>query len=268
MMEVRMDKYFDANRGLWNGWARINAGSEFYDVESFKAGKTSLQQIEIDELGDVTGKSLLHFQCHFGLDTMSWARRGARVTGADLSDEAISIARSLSEDLRIEAKFINSNIYDLPKVLEGEFDIVFTSYGALCWLPDLRRWAETIRHFLKAGGVFYIVEFHPYIGILDYEKGIIGESYFYNSEPLTYEEQGNYADPEADFRHRAYEWQHSLSDIVNAVVSAGLSIEFMHEFPYTTYGCFPFTEEAEPGKYMLKGRPNTMPFLFSLRATG
>lgn len=263
-----MDKYFETNRGLWNGYAKINFGSDFYDVEGFKAGKTSLQQIEIDEMGDVAGKSLLHLQCHFGLDTMSWARMGARVTGADLSDDAISLARSLGEELHIKAKFINSNIYDLPKVLDGKFDIVFTSYGAICWLPDLRKWADVIKHFLKPGGVFYMVEFHPFIGILDYEKGTIAESYFYDSEPMTYEEQGNYADREADFRHRAYEWQHSLSDVVNAVVAAGLSLEFMHEFPFSPYDCFPFAEESEPGKYMLKGRPNTMPFLFSLRASG
>lgn len=259
--------FFETNRGLWNGYTRINAGSEFYDLAGFKAGKTSLQPIELDELGDVSGKSLLHLQCHFGLDTMSWTRKGARVTGVDLSDEAISLARSLSEELGIEAEFINSNIYDLPDVLQGQFDIVFTSYGALCWLSDVDRWAKVVGRFLKPGGVFYMVEFHPFIGILDDEGNDIERSYFYNATPMTYEAQGNYADWDADFRHRAYEWQHPISEVVSALISAGLELEFLREFPYSPYACDPFTEELEPGKYALKGRPDTIPLLYSIRAT-
>ncbi len=147
-MTPPMDEYLKKNKELWNELTAIHAGSEFYDVDGFKRGKCSLSSIELEELGDVSGKSLLHLQCHFGLDTLSWARLGARVTGVDFSDKAIDLARSLSRDLKIEADFVQSDIYDLPDNLDGEFDIVFTSGGVLPWLPDLKRWAEIITHFL------------------------------------------------------------------------------------------------------------------------
>ena len=263
-----MNKHMETNRDLWDGWARINVKSKFYDVDGFKSGETSLRSVEIEELGDVSGKSLLHLQCHFGLDTLSWARKGAQVTGVDFSGEAVSIARSLSKDLGIEAEFICSNIYDLPKILDRQFDIVFTSYGALCWLSDIDRWAEIVKHFLKPGGIFYVIEFHPFINVLDYEEGKrIENTYFYNPEPINYQVKGSYADPDDDFVSSAYEWAHGLGDIVTALTSAGLKIEFMHEFAFSPYGCFPFVEETEPGKYMLKDRPNTMPLTFSIRAT-
>ena len=127
-----MDEYLKKNRELWNEITPIHARSAFYDVEGFKKGRSTLDSIELEELGDVSGKSLLHLQCHFGLDTLSWARRGAKVTGVDFSDEAITQARSLSEETSIKANFICSNIYDLPDVIEDQFDIIFTSYGILC----------------------------------------------------------------------------------------------------------------------------------------
>ena len=261
-----MEDYFETNRGLWNGWAKIHVGSEFYDLEGFKSGKTSLDEIELEELGDVSGKSLLHLQCHFGLDTMSWARKGANVTGVDLSDEAISLARSISEELGIEARFINSNIYDLPNTLDQQFDIVFTSYGALCWLPDMNKWAEMVKRYLKPGGVFYMVDFHPFRTVLEDEGDRIANSYFYNVEPLSYEIRGNYADWEANFQHKAYEWQHPISEIVTVLISAGLQLEFLHEFPFSPYAGDSGTKEIEPGRYQLKKHPNTIPLTYSIRA--
>jgi len=263
-----MNKHRETNRDLWDGWARINVKSKFYDVDGFKSGETSLKPVEIEELGDVSGKSLLHLQCHFGLDTLSWARKGAQVTGVDFSGEGISIARSLSKELSIDAEFICSNIYNLPEVMDGQFDIVFTSYGALCWLSDIDRWAEIVKCYLKSGGTFYMIEFHPLIGVLDYEEGRNFEnSYFYSPEPTKYEADGSYADGGSHSPHTAYEWMHNLGDIVTALIAAGLKLEFLHEFPFSPYGCFPFVEEYEPGKYMLKDRPNTIPLTFSIRAT-
>jgi len=122
----------------------------------FRNGEVHLYPIEIEEVGDVRGKSLLHLQCHFGMDTMSWARLGADVTGLDFSDNAIETARQISAELEIPARFVCSNIYDAPNVLSEKFDIVFTSYGALCWLPDLKKWGEVVAHFVKPGGIFYI----------------------------------------------------------------------------------------------------------------
>ena len=141
-----------------------------YDVESFKAGKLSLHPLELEEVGDVSGKSLLHLQCHFGKDTLSWARLGATVTGADFSDEAIGYARELSKEIGVPATFVLSDILDLPNALTGQFDIVFTSFGAIYWLPDIWKWGQVVGHFLKPGGTFYIAEMHPTAYIFENTK--------------------------------------------------------------------------------------------------
>lgn len=164
-----MDERLKANKKVWDALTGPHLLSEFYDVEGFKAGNDWLRPLEIEEMGDVHGKTLLHLQCHFGQDTLSWGRRGAIVTGVDFSDEAIDYARKLSKETGIKADFICSDIYALPEILDQQFDIVFTSYGVLTWLPDLKRWAEVVAHFLKPGGFFYIVEIHPILYIIGYE---------------------------------------------------------------------------------------------------
>ena len=265
-----MEKYQQANLALWNEWATINAQSEMYDLAGFKAGKCALKPIELQELGDVTGKTLLHLQCHFGLDTLSWARRGARVTGADFSDEAISLAKSLSRELDIPADFVCSDIYNLPQVLSGQFDVVFTSYGVLCWLRDLTRWAEIVAHFLKPGGTFYIVEFHPFAWVFDDDNPSelrVKYGYFHTPEPTEWTVQGSYADRNAHVKQPVeYEWAHSLGDILNALIAAGLRIEFLHEFPYSVEKTFPFMERDPDGWWRLKEPPAQIPLTFSLKA--
>lgn len=261
-----MKHYLDNNRELWNGYARIHWASRFYDVPGFKAGRKSLNPVELAELGPVTGKSLLHLQCHFGMDTISWARLGAQVTGVDFADEAIALAQSLSHELSTPARFICSNLYDLPQALDEQFDIVFTSYGALCWLPDLKGWGQVAARYLKPGGTFYIVEFHPVMGMLDDSGERFELNYFGGEEPSKYEVHGSYADPNTDFSHTAYEWRFGIGDVVNALIDAGLRIEFLHEFPFCIDGGFPFLEENEPGRFMIRGKPNLLPLMFSIRA--
>ncbi|HEV2762527.1 MAG TPA: class I SAM-dependent methyltransferase, partial [Pyrinomonadaceae bacterium] len=233
------EDYFKANRTLWDASTAIHERSAFYDVPGFKAGKSSLKPVELEEVGDVRGKSLLHLQCHFGLDTLSWARLGARVTGVDFSPEAVRLARSLAAELNLEARFVLSNVYDLPAALGEQFDVVFTSYGVLCWLPDLARWAQTVAHFLKPGGTFYAVEFHPVALTLDDEGRPFKYPYFHSPEPLNFEGAGDYADRAADFPHASYEWFHPLGDIVTSLINAGLRIEFLHEFPFSSYATWP-----------------------------
>ncbi len=261
-----MNEFLENNRSLWNGWTRLHERSRFYDLEGFKTGKSTLEPLEIEEVGDVAGKSLLHLQCHFGMDTLSWARRGARVTGADFSDEAVKLARVLAAELNLPAEFVCSNIYDLPRVLEGEFDIVFTSYGVLSWLPDLNAWGKVIAHFLKPGGAFHLVEYHPFTSMLGDDGHTFEYPYFHTPDPVKLHSTGSYAAPEAtDFTHTEYNWSHSLADVVNALVRAGLRLEFLHEFPY--WHASPFTaEEFEPGKTRIAGWPVTPPHMFSLRA--
>jgi SAM-dependent methyltransferase len=265
-----MDNYMKQNLKYWNEVTPIHARSKSYDLEGFKAGKCTLMSLEREEVGDVTGKSLLHLQCHFGLDSMSWARLGAKVTAVDFSDKAIHLAKSLSQELGIDVNFICSDIYDLPRVLKDEFDIVFASYGVLCWLHDLYEWANVIARFLKPGGFFYIVESHPVDNVFENERHTkelkARYSYFHSPQPTRWEPDGTYADKEATVTNPTYEWTHPLSDIINSLISAGLRIEFVHEFPYLCWDFYPFMEKDKDGWWRFKEGKETIPLMFSLKA--
>lgn len=262
-----MDEFRQANQKLWDSWTHEHEQSPFYDLAGFRMGKDRLRSIELTELGDVTSKSLLHLQCHFGLDTLAWARRGAIATGVDFSPDSIALARSLSEELNIPAQFCCSRVETLPDALTGQFDIVFTSYGVLHWLQDLRRWGQVIAHFLKPGGIFYIVEDHPMMRVFD----IVGEAvqpnsqYFFADKPEQIESQGSYAAP-GEEQFSFYIWNHGLSEIINALLEAGLRLEFLHEFPYAARAKWPGMVQGEDGWWRLKERHGTIPFLFSLQA--
>ena len=264
-----LSEFEQADQSNWNRLAPFHAQSAFYDVPGFKAGRLSLLPIERDELGDVAGKSLLHLQCHFGMDTLSWARLGAQVTGVDYADKAIELARELSREVGLDARFICASIYDLPELLSDTFDIVFTSYGVLCWLPDLTRWGQVIAHFLKPGGVFYIVDGHPLSHVFYDEKDATGLQvaypYFQQATPEAYTNDGSYA-TDVDLHYTAYEWPHSLSEIVNALLEAGLRLEFLHEFPYAAYKCLPFMVQGADGWWRLPEGQESVPLLFSLKA--
>jgi SAM-dependent methyltransferase len=266
-----MQDYMNGNRALWNEMTPIHARSVFYDVDGFKRGRITLGNLEREEVGDVTGKSLLHLQCHFGMDTMSWARLGASVTGVDFSDEAIPLARSLSQELGINARFIQSNIYDLPDTLNEQFDIVFTSQGALGWLPDISGWGQIVARYLKPGGMFYIAEGHPFMLILDNNTNTedyrVDLPYFQGAEPLRFEGDKDYADQDAKLTHPSFEWIHSLGSIVTALTSAGLHIEFLHEFPFCAWQALPFLEKDADGWWRAPEGMISIPMTFSLRAT-
>ena len=265
-----MHNYLQANQKRWDQLTIEHKNSEFYDLAGFKAGKDRLRSIELDELGDVAGKTLLHLQCHFGMDTLAWARRGAIVTGVDFSQKAITLAQELSQELAIPAHFYQSDIYELPNVLAGQFDIVFTSYGVLHGLPDLANWGKIIVHYLKPGGIFYIVEDHPFFRVFRAKPE--GEfkaerSYFYKEEPQRIETRGSYATEDKGTATVAYVWDHSMGEIINSLVNAGLQIEFLHEFPYAARAKFPFMQQGKDGWWRLPPEQHgTIPFLFSLQA--
>lgn len=256
--------YFKANQDAWNKRTCVHKDSTFYDVESFKSGKTSLKPVEQKELGEVTGKSLLHLQCHFGLDSLSWAREGADVTGIDFSADAIGYARQLSEELAIPANFICCNIYDLPQHLTKKFDIVFTSYGVLTWLPDLHQWAKIISHFIKPNGVFYLIEFHPVVLMMDENFEKI-KYYYHNAETIAGLQTGTYADKYAEIEYKEYSWNHSLSEVVNALIKNGLQIQFLNEFSYSCYQCFNSLIQGEDGYWRVTGLENKIPMMYSIR---
>ncbi|MFW9796955.1 MAG: class I SAM-dependent methyltransferase [Candidatus Thorarchaeota archaeon] len=266
-----MDDYMKANRELWNKLARIHHKSEFYDVDGFLKGNQTLDPIELEELPELKGRTLLHLQCHFGMDTLSLARLGADVTGVDFSSEAIELAIELSKTANIDAKFVCTNIYDLREKLNGKFDIVFTSGGVIMWLPDLKEWARIIAHFLKPGGIFYIREFHPFGYVFDDDEDVtdlrVRYPYFQGKNPLSFEDEGTYADKSAKTgKMRSYEWNHSFSEIINVLIDVGLTIEFLHEFPMTTFKALPFMIEKEAGRWFLPDEEDKVPFMFSLKA--
>jgi 2-polyprenyl-3-methyl-5-hydroxy-6-metoxy-1,4-benzoquinol methylase len=264
-------KYIKANQELWDEWTEIHVKSRFYDVEGFKAGKLALDPIEEEELTDVEGKTLLHLQCHFGMTTMSWARKGAIATGMDFSEKAIKYARELNDELGLNCKFVQSDIYDLKNNLDGQFDIVFTSYGVLGWLPDIKGWAETVAHFLKAGGTFFIAEIHPISSMFEDKSGDndlkLKYPYFHTEDPIKFDTEGSYVDRTAEMKtEKEYEWFHSLSDVVNALIQAGLKIEYLNEYDYTVYQQFAFLKK-EGRKYLMPDGMPKPPLLFSIKAT-
>jgi len=268
------DEYIEANRRHWDEVVAVHTASEFYDVAAFKAGERRLKPVELAELGDVRGKTLLHLQCHFGIDTLCWARdEGAIVTGADFSVNAVETARALADEMGIDARFVCSNIYELPQNLDGQFDIVFTSYGVLHWLPDLPRWARVAAHFVKPGGTFYIAEFHPISLIFDDEDDVtelrVRYPYFPRAEPLVFDHAGTYAADRSVplANRRTYEFPHPVSDVVTALIDAGLRIEFLHEFPFSTSKFLPFTEKLPDGSVRLTKHDGCVPLLFSVKAT-
>jgi len=239
-------------------------------VDGFKRGRNSLYPVELEEVGDVRGKRLLHLQCHFGLDTLSWARLGAEVTGVDFSEAGVDEAKALATELGIPARFVLSNLYSLRGVLEDDFDIVYSSYGVLNWLPDLSAWAGTIAHYLRPGGFFYLIEAHPFARIFDDEAAATDlrpRHPYWRPGPMRLEEDGTYADKEAHLEHRVtIEFDHTLSGIVNALIDAGLRIEFLHEFPFCGWELFPFMTKGDDGYYRLRDGADRIPLMFSIRA--
>jgi len=263
--EKKENQYFQSNRNSWNKRVSIHKNAAFYDVKGFKTGRNVLSDIELSEVGDVRGKSMLHLQCHFGLDTMSWSRLGARVTGIDFSDEAIKLAKDLSRELNLDTQFLCSNVYDLKEKLSEKFDIVFASYGVIGWLPDLNKWAEIINYFLKLGGFFYMVEFHPFLWMFDDDFKEFDYSYF-NKGVIEIDQENTYADKEVDFIHKEFSWNHSLSEVFKALMKQGLDIDLFNEYDYSPYNCFPNMIEKSTRKFYIRGFEHKLPMVYSIRA--
>ena len=258
--------YIQTNRKTWNEKTGVHIKSAFYDNENFLKGKSSLQDVELNLLGDITGKNILHLQCHFGQDSISLSRLGANVTAIDLSDEAIKRAREFALQTNTQTKFICCNIYDLPNYLDEQFDVVFASYGTISWLPHLDKWAEIISQYLKPGGKFVFAEFHPVVWMFDDEFDKPGYNYF-NTGALAETETGTYADKESQIVHDYVNWNHSISEILNSLINNGLEINSFNEFDYSPYNCFKHTTMTEPGKYRIKHLDNKIPMIYSILAT-
>ncbi len=254
-------KYIETNKIAWNKRTPIHIDSEFYNNTDFKKGKCSLKKIELDEIGDVKNKKLLHLQCHFGQDSISFARMGAKVTGVDFSTIAINKAQRISQELNIDVNFIESNILELN--INQRFDIIFSSYGAIGWIPDLIKWGSIISSHLKKGGLFLLTEFHPFLELIKNS----GYDYFYNPVPDIEINKGSYTDGGKQLLTKTCWWNHSLMDIFNALEANGLKLTGFKEFDYSPF-LLEGMIEKDPGKYVLKTRKTkSTPYVFTLTAT-
>lgn len=262
-----MNNYIEKNKKAWNDKTAVHVASDFYNMQSFLAGNSTLNDIELSLLGDVKGKSILHLQCHFGQDSISLSRMGANVTGADLSDAAIAKAKAIATELNTTTQFVCSDIYELPTNLNAQFDIVFTSYGTIGWLPNLDKWAAVIRHFLKPGGKFIMADFHPVIWMYDNDFQYVQYNYF-KDEPIVETLSGTYADKDAPITTETISWNHSLSEIFEALLKHGLKIAHFGEYNYSPYNCLNGMEEFEKGKFRIKAFGNKVPILYSIVAEG
>jgi len=223
--------WLSANRANWDERVPIHTAGRFYDLPGFVAGRDSLQDFEVAEVGDVSGKTLLHLQCHIGLDTLSWGRRGAVVTGLDFSEPAVETARGLAVQTGVTtARFVAADVHDAVEALDGQtFDIVYTGMGALCWLPDLTRWAQVAAALVAPGGFLYLAEYHPITDVLA-EDGRTVEGDYFRRDPMVFDAPGTYADADAPMSATVtVEWLHGVGDVVSALAAAGLRVELLHE---------------------------------------
>ena len=263
-----------ANLANWNDRVAAHLASPGYDVEGFIADPERVSKavtLDCEELGDVRGRSLLHLQCHIGLDTLSWARLGAQVTGLDFSPAAVDAARTISRRAQTPAEFVQADVYEAPEALGKTYDIVYASEGVLCWLPDVAAWARVLRRLTRPGGMAYIRDGHPIFHALDHDRSdgrleLIG-SYF-EGPAARYDEPGTYVDSEIPIEHTVnYEWDHGLGEIVNAFIDAGFRIDLLREYPISAYRALPSMTKGQDGWWRLPAESGQAPSMFSLRAT-
>jgi SAM-dependent methyltransferase len=258
------------NRANWDDRVPVHQASELYDLAGFRAGRDSLLPFELAEAGDVSGKRLVHLQCHVGLDTLSWARHGALASGLDFSVPAIEAAQSLASELGIAASFVVSDVYDAVAAFEGQrFDVVYASIGSLVWLPDIPRWAQTAAALLVPGGFLYLVDGHPFAQILDNATGAVVTDDYFDDAPQVNDWPWSYTGRSSPLAHqRNVQFQHTVGEIVTAIAGAGLRIEFVHEHDFDVFPRFESLQPQADGSYRLpRGRPR-VPLLLSLRASG
>lgn len=256
------------NTQWWNERARLHAISDFYHLQSVIDGEIRLNEYEIEELGDVAGKDLVHLQCHLGTETIGWARLGAKVIGLDFSEEVVSYARTLAHESAVDVEYVQSNVYEAPKVLgENRFDIVYVNIGSLHWLPDINLWGETVERLLRPEGRLYVNEIHPIASVLADDSPTFIRNYF-DTEQVVWDEDGSYADTNEPTRHNQHViWDRPLSSVLNAVIRAGLIITNFQERAGQEYQQFPYQQQAQDGKWYSPDQFGIYPSTFSLTAT-
>ena len=256
--------YLDINKAAWNKRTAVHVASDFYNNQAFINGKSSLNDIELSIIGDVSGLSILHLQCHFGQDTISLNRLGAETIGVDLSDAAIEKANELAQQTQSNSKFICCDVYSLPEHLNQQFDVVYSTYGTIGWLPDLDKWAQVVKYFLKPGGRLILVEFHPVVWMFDDDFSHVKYNYF-NVAPIVEPLNGTYAAKDAELGGQDVTWNHPLSEVFSSLLNNGMSIESFEEFNYSPYDCFNHTVQIDKG-FQIKHMDDKIPMVYALVA--
>lgn len=275
---VPLDPFRSANRANWGERVAGHWQPDGYDAPGFMADPqrlTTIVEFDRRHLGDVAGRSLLHLQCHFGMDTLSWARLGAEVTGVDFAPEAVAAARRLSEESGVPGRFVEAELYDTPSVLSGEqFDIVYTGGGAINWLPDIAAWGEVVATMLAPGGTFYMREGHPLLWSLRFpdedpqdEALVIEHPYFETADPLAWDTGESYLGSAAIRNTRTYEWNHGLGEIMGALLAQDLDIDLFEEHRFLEWQGLHHMIEGEQGRWHLpQHQRDLVPLMYSLRA--
>ncbi|MBM3519164.1 MAG: class I SAM-dependent methyltransferase [Alphaproteobacteria bacterium] len=270
-----MEDYFNQNRLNWDDRAAIHVKDEAggYRVKEFLAGADNLHDIEDAEIGDVKGLRIAHLQCHFGIDTLCLECRGARCMGLDFSPVAVAAARDLAAKTGLQTRFVEGNVYGARALLEGDFDLVYATWGTIGWLPDIFAWARVVASLLKPGGRLYLLEGHPSLMTLDEKEARLPPAYDWRTptdRPLTMSEETTYTGDTTRIAHAVtHEWLHPLSDIVNAVIAAGLRIDFLNEHELLAWQFAPIMVPVD-GKLRMWALPAgfpRLPLAFSLGAT-
>ncbi|MFN2466151.1 MAG: class I SAM-dependent methyltransferase [Candidatus Dormibacteria bacterium] len=271
-----MDAYLETNLRRWEELADLHPATSFYDLDGLRAGANHIHGLEQEEIGaDLEGRSLLHLQCHIGTDSVSLARLGARVTGADFSARAIEQATKLAAECGVDARFVQSEITRLPEVLTDKFDVVYTSWGVLCWQPDITAWARAAASFVTPGGFLYVADFHPLSWVLDDEASEprLRYPYFPGGGPVGGEPTGSYADRAAKMRNKMeYAWPFTVGEVVSALADNGLNIDWLHELPRCPTQILQFlVEDDSPGDrrpwWRMPDHLAPMPLSFTLKAS-
>jgi len=265
-----MDPRLEANRANWNERVGVHITSRFYDVEGWLRDAPLPPPEETDFVGDVHGRNLVHLQCHFGMDTLRWARAGAHVTGIDFSPEAVREATLLAQraGLAGQSRFVCANVYDAPAALAGErFDVVYVSLGSLCWLPDVHEWGAVVAQLLKPGGRLFIHEVHPFITVFDDDGERVTYDYFADAHsPLVVDDDATYTDGARLSSTTTYEWIQSIESILHALLDNGLVLEAFREHDWTVFQQTPWLEAGGGGRYTISaGRPR-VPLTFTIAA--
>ncbi len=251
----------EKNRAAWNDMVEVHWDHPAQKRREFLDGRCALKPLELEAFGDVNGKKLLHLMCQFGLDTLSWARRGAIVTGVDISDQSIKRAEQLKKEAGLAGTFLRSDVLDLVGLIDDKFDLVIQTYGTHCWLSDLSKWGRVVAHFLKPGGQFFMADDHPIICIREKPPN----SYFLK-EPIRYSNEPDYCDRDYIVKEERVEFQHQLSEIINVLIDAGLTIERVGEYDHSYYPIEEDWVEDNNRYWRPPDGPPLYPLMFSIKA--